>query len=174
MGLDCRIRKFVVEMAKYTNTILKNKVHSKTKVDKTSPDTIPPGKRFRAVIEQPSTTAATIIDLEAEPEKQGSLLPTRTPVSQKPQRDFVLESTLAGSTGSIRLIYSTDAPTLAHLVEQVQKKHGLGPRRKVLKICAKIKDRCLNVDLEERRDWVYIMRVIADSGATPELIVWAS
>lgn len=163
----------MAEMVKYTNTVLKNKVHSKTKVDKTTSDTIPPGKRFRAVVGEPATTT-TIIDLEAEPDKQGSLPPTRTPVSQQPQRDFVLESTLVGSPGSIRLIYSTDAPTLAHLVEQVYKKHNLGPRRKVLKICAKIKDRCLNVDLEERRDWVHIMRVIADSGATPELIIWAS
>lgn len=163
----------MAEMVKYTNTILKNKAHSKTQVDKPSLETV---KRSRAVTRQQLSTnvAITIIDLEAELQKQGSLPSTTTPTFQQPKREFVLESTLAGSASSIKLIYSTDVPTLAHLLEQVRKKHDLRRRQEVLRICAKIKGRCLNVDLEERRDWAHIAQVIADSRATPELIVWAT
>lgn len=146
----------MAEMVKYTSTILKNKAHPKTQVGKPSPEA---AKRSRAATRKPTTY--TVIDLEAELEKQ------------QPKREFVLESTLAGSTGPIRLIYSTDVPTLTHLLEQVRRKHDLGRRQEVFRICAKIKGRYLNVDLEEHRDWVHIAQVIADSGATPELIVWA-
>lgn len=162
----------MAEMFKYTSTILNNKAHSKTQVGKPSPEA---AKRSRTVTRKPSNNVAnTVIDLEAELEKQGGLSFTTTPVFQQPKREFVLESTLAGSTNPIRLIYSTDVPTLAHLLEQVRRKHDLGRRQEIFRICAKIKGRYLNVDLEEHRDWVHIAQVIADSGATPELIVWAT
>lgn len=157
-------------MVKYTNTILRHRVHPKIRVEGSSPDTGPSRKRFRPG--KPSADVVTT-DLKVEPEKQVISLSAITALSQL-QQDFVLESVLAGSTDSIRLIYSTDVPTLAHLVEQVRKKHCLDPKREILKICAKIKGQCLNVDLEDKQDWTNIMRLIMDSKETPELVVWTS
>lgn len=146
-------------------------MHPKIRVERSSPDTGPSRKQFRPG--KPSADVVTTTDLKVEPEKQVISLSAIAALSQLEQ-DFVLESVLAGSTDSIRLIYSTDVPTLAHLVEQVRKKHCLDPKRDILKICAKIKGQCLNVDLEDKRDWTYIMRLIMDSRKTPELVVWAS
>lgn len=160
------------EMVKYTNTILKNTTHSRIKTEESSPDTAPRGKRLRPVVAQPNADVVTIINLEAEPEKQEITRSAATTPQQ--QRDFVLESALSGSTGSIRLIYSTDVLSIDHLIEQVRKKHCLDEEREILKICVKIRGRYLNVGLEDGRDWAYIARVIADSEETPELIVWTS
>lgn len=92
------------------------------------------------------------------------------PVVPKKQLGFILETNRVGSS-EIVLIHSVHVPTLAHLVENICKKDGL-EEHQILGIDVKMGDRLLNVGLDDRRDWVYISKLIMESGSGAELVFW--
>lgn len=98
------------------------------------------------------------------PEEHSSIAPEEHPSG------FILEANRVGSS-EITLIHSAHVPTLAHLVEKICKNNGL-EEHQVLGIDVKMGDRLFNVGLDDRRDWVYISKVIFESGSGAELVFW--
>lgn len=92
------------------------------------------------------------------------------PVVPKKQLGFILETNRVGSS-EITLIHSAHVPTLAHLIENICKKDGL-EEHQILGIDVKMGDRLFNVGLDDRRDWVYISKLIMESGSGAELVFW--
>lgn len=89
---------------------------------------------------------------------------------EKHPSGFILEANRVGSS-EITLIHSAHVPTLAHLVEKICKNDGL-EEHQILGIDVKMGDRLFNVGLDDRRDWVYISKVIFESGSGAELVFW--
>lgn len=84
--------------------------------------------------------------------------------------DFVLLASLIG-TNRYKIIYGTNVPTLAHLVESISKVYGLGQDQEIVSISVRIGTRVCNVDLEESRDWRYISRLVVENGRRAEMII---
>lgn len=86
------------------------------------------------------------------------------------QHDFVLETTVAGSS-EIRLIHCSKNHPLAWFVRGVHMKYGLRPDQEIVGIKVKTGHKIFNVDLGESRDWMYVSTVIMKNGARAEMVI---
>lgn len=84
--------------------------------------------------------------------------------------DLVLETTITGSS-EIRLIYCANTYPQSCFMGEVRRKHGLGHEHEILGIRVKTGDKVFNVDLEESRDWGYILGVITKNRGRAEMTV---
>lgn len=142
--------------------------------------TIRPNTRSRSALvrlnidsedESPANITGELLESVAL-EKQPSIAPEEHSfvAPEKAPSGFILEANRVGSS-EITLIHSAHVPTLAHLVEKICKNNGL-EEHQVLGIDVKMGDRLFNVGLDDRRDWVYISKVIFESGSGAELVFW--
>lgn len=143
-----------------------------------APDETPPHELERdrspaAIVRLSSRPRAAPVKLGIDSENECAATTMGTcpePVVPAKQLGFILETNRVGSS-EITLIHSVHVPTLAHLVEKICKKDGL-EEHQILGIDVKMGDRLFNVGLDDRRDWVYISKVIMESGLGAELVFW--
>lgn len=86
------------------------------------------------------------------------------------QPDLVLETTVAGS-GEIRLVYCPNNNLLSYFITEVRRKYRLRQDQEIVGIKVKTGDKMYNVDLDECRDWRYILGVIRKNGGKAEMVV---
>lgn len=154
-----RIRNFLYIMARHSVKTLSTG-HRK-----------PSRRSKRTLSSRPCATLAEL-DINSKNESAAtSIMGTcPEPIVPKKQLGFILETNRVGSS-EITLIHSAHVPTLAHLVEKICKKDGL-EEHQILGIDVKMGDRLFNVGLDDRRDWVYISKLIMESGSGAELVFW--
>lgn len=141
--------------------------------------------RNRTVIDidsdsEPPTTSGATVSSNPSP----TPTPTPTPRSKfiekvvhhplsghnEDQSDFVLETTLAGSS-EIRLIHCSKNHPLDLFVRAVRTKYGLRPDQEIVGIRVKSGQKTFKLDLGESRDWVYVSTVIMKNGAKGEMVI---
>lgn len=86
------------------------------------------------------------------------------------QSDFVLETTIAGSS-EIRLIHCSKNHPLDLFVRGVRTKYGLRPDQEIVGIRVKSGQKTFKLDLGEARDWMYVSTVIMKNGAKGEMVI---
>lgn len=121
----------------------------------------------------------TVIDIGSGSESSSTLSSNPSTVSSSvflasgprhPPRDLVFETTVTGSS-EIRLIYCASTHPLAGLVGEVRRKCALRSVQEVKGIRVKTGEKVFSVDMQETRDWRYILGVVAENGGRAEMFV---